>query len=168
MQNDTSKPESNTASGRSAVTGRHRRNSSNFNLNHQKSQNQPQHPPVFSEPLKESKYLEYLMREKYHLYEDQEQQKVRRDAIKRLETVANEWALALAIKKGANEEEERSKSQVEAIVFGSYMLNVHCPGTDVDVILVFKQKYVSQKEFLHGFVKHVQGLDDFSDLLSIS
>ncbi len=74
----------------------------------------------------------------------------------------------MAIKKGANEEEERSKSQVEAIVFGSYMLNVHCPGTDVDVILVFKQKYVSQKEFLHGFVKHVQGLDDFSDLLSIS
>ncbi len=48
------------------------------------------------------------------------------------------------------------------------MLNVHCPGTDVDVILVFKQKYVSQKEFLQGFVKHVQGLDDFSDLLSIS
>ena len=57
---------------------------------------------------------------------------------------------------------------MEAIVFGSYMLNVHCPGTDVDVILVFRQKYVSQKEFLHGFVKYVQGLDDFSDLLSIS
>jgi len=53
-------------------------------------------------------------------------------------------------------------------VFGSYMLNVHCPGTDVDVILAFRQKYVSQKEFLHGFVKYVQGLDDFSDLLSIS
>lgn len=48
------------------------------------------------------------------------------------------------------------------------MLNVHCPGTDVDVILVFRQKYVTQKEFLQGFVKHLQSLDDFSNLLSIS
>lgn len=48
------------------------------------------------------------------------------------------------------------------------MLGVHCPGTDVDVILVFRSKYISQKDFLQGFVKHVQSLDDFHDLLSIS
>ena len=72
------------------------------------------------------------------------------------------------MKKGANLDEERARSQVELIVFGSYMLNVHSPGTDVDVILVFRQKYVTQKEFLLGFVKHLQSLDDFSNLLSIS
>lgn len=102
------------------------------------------------------------------MYENYQQQQVRRDAIKRLEQVANDWALDLAIKKGANEEEEKTRSQIEVLVFGSYMLNVHCPDTDVDVILVFRQKYVTQKEFLLGFVKHVQSLPDFSDLLSIS
>jgi len=68
---------------------------------------------------------------------------VRRDAIKRLEQVAHDWALDMALKRGASEEEERAKSQVELVVFGSYMLNVHSPGTDVDVILVFRQKYVT-------------------------
>lgn len=42
--------------------------------------------------MKESRYLEFLMREKYGLYEDQQQSQVRKDAIKRLELVANEWA----------------------------------------------------------------------------
>ena len=68
---------------------------------------------------------------------------MRTNAIKRLEQVAQDWALETAIKKGANLEEERARSQVELIVFGSYMLNVHSPGTDVDVILVFRQKYVT-------------------------
>ena len=80
---------------------------------------------------------------------------MRRDAIKRLSTVASEWALEQAVKKGASSDEEKNRIQVEAVVFGSYMLNVHCPGTDVDVIMVFRQKYVSQKEFLVGFVKHM-------------
>lgn len=68
---------------------------------------------------------------------------MRTNAIKRLEQVAQDWAFETAIKKGANAEEERARSQVELIVFGSYMLNVHSPGTDVDVILVFRQKYVT-------------------------
>lgn len=51
--------------------------------------------------------------------------------------------MEIALKKGANPDEERARSQVELIVFGSYMLNVHSPGTDVDVILVFRQKYVT-------------------------
>ena len=68
--------------------------------------------------------------------------------MKRLEQVAYEWALDVALKKGAIEEEERARSQVESVVFGSYMLGVHSPGTDVDVILVFRAKYISQKDFL--------------------
>lgn len=48
------------------------------------------------------------------------------------------------------------------------MLNVHNPDTDVDVILVFRAKFVSQKEFQQSFVKHVQSLPDFQNLLSIS
>ena len=53
--------------------------------------------------------------------------------------MANEWALNNAITKcGASEEEEKNRSQAEAVVFGSYMLNVHNPGTDIDVILVFR------------------------------
>ena len=80
---------------------------------------------------------------------------MRKDAIKRLEQVANEWALETAIKKGANEEEEKARSQAEAIVFGSYMLNVHSPRTDIDAILVFRSKFVSQSDFLKGFVSYV-------------
>ena len=68
---------------------------------------------------------------------------MRSEAIKRLEQVAQDWAMETALKKGANPDEERARSQVELIVFGSYMLNVHSPGTDVDVILVFRQKYVT-------------------------
>ena len=80
---------------------------------------------------------------------------MRKDALKRMKQVAHEWALDQAIKKGANEEEEKARSQAEAVVFGSYMLNVHNPGTDIDVILVFRQKYVSEKEFQLSFVKYV-------------
>jgi len=72
------------------------------------------------------------------LYETKEQSQVRKDAIRRLEQVANDWALDLALKKGAVEEEEKVRPQVEAVVFGSYMLNVHSPETDVDIILVFR------------------------------
>jgi len=72
------------------------------------------------------------------LYETKEQSQVRKDAIRRLEQVANDWALDLALKKGAVEEEEKARPQVEAVVFGSYMLNVHSPETDVDIILVFR------------------------------
>ena len=68
---------------------------------------------------------------------------MRSNAIKRLEQVAQDWAMDTALKKGASADEERVRSQVELIVFGSYMLNVHSPGTDVDVILVFRQKYVT-------------------------
>ena len=73
-----------------------------------------------------------------------------------------------AVKKGASEEEEKARTQVETVVFGSYMLGVHSPGTDIDVILVFRSKFVSQKEFLVSFVKHVQSLEDFYGLQSIS
>lgn len=113
--------------------------------------------------------MEFLLREKYRLYENLTECATRKDAVKRLEKVANEWALDLAIKKGGNEEEEKARSQVETIVFGSCYLGVHSPGTDVDLILVFRQKYVSQKEFLQGFVKHVQNeVEGFSEVLSIS
>ena len=80
---------------------------------------------------------------------------VRNNAIKRLEKVANQWALEQAVANGANLEEEEARSQVETVIFGSYLLKVHSPGTDVDVILVFRQKYVSQREFLTGFVNHI-------------
>ena len=43
--------------------------------------------------------------------------------------------------------EEAGRSQVETVVFGSYMLGVHSPGTDIDVIIVFKQKYVNRNTF---------------------
>lgn len=59
------------------------------------------------------------------------------------------------MKKGAIEEEEKTRIQAEAVVFGSYMLNVHNPGTDIDVILVFRQKYINEKEFQMSFVKYV-------------
>ena len=55
-----------------------------------------------------------------------------------MKQVANDWALEQAISKGAQEEEEKARPQAEAVVFGSYMLNVHNPGTDIDVILVFR------------------------------
>ena len=69
-----------------------------------------QHPAIFDDPVKESKYLEFLLREKYHLYENAAQNQERKDALKRLEHVANEWALEQAVKKGASEEEERNRS----------------------------------------------------------
>lgn len=81
---------------------------------------------------------------------------MRNSAIKRLEKVASEWALEQAIAKGANQDEERARIQVETVIFGSYMLKVHSPGTDVDVILVFRSKYVSQKEFQTSFVRYLQ------------
>ena len=142
-----------------SASGRQRGNSNNF---------KPSHPPVFDEPVKESKYLEFLFREKYRLYEDQSQGQVRKDALQRLKQVANDWALEQAVAKGAQEEEEKARKQAEAVVFGSYMLNVHNPGTDIDVILVFRQKYISEKEFQGSFVKYVQSQPDFHDLLSIS
>ena len=54
--------------------------------------------------------MEFLLREKYHLYENAAQNQERKDALKRLEHVANEWALEQAVKKGASEEEERNRS----------------------------------------------------------
>ena len=70
----------------------------------------------------------------------------------------------MAVKKGASFEEEQGRCQVRLVEFGSYMLNVHFPGTDIDVICVFRQKFVSRQEFFDGFVKHVKQRPNFCNL----
>ena len=62
--------------------------------------------PVFKESMKESKYLEFLLREKYNLYEDQERLTERKNAIKFLEEIAREWAITISKKKGLTESDE--------------------------------------------------------------
>ena len=66
----------------------------------------PSANPVFKEPVKESKYVEFLLREKYKLYEDQETNSDRKNAIKFLEEFAREWAITVARNKGMTEAEE--------------------------------------------------------------
>lgn len=67
-------------------------------------------PQVFEEPVTESKYLEFLFREKYRLYEDAEQNQERLDAINELQQTANQWAIEMAVKKGASKDEESARS----------------------------------------------------------
>ena len=57
--------------------------------------------------MKESKYIEFLLREKYKLYEDQKKQSERENAIKFLEETALRWAIELSKLKGQTEEEEK-------------------------------------------------------------
>ena len=50
--------------------------------------------------------MEFLLREKYKLYEDQETNGDRKNAIKFLEEFAREWAITVARNKGMTEAEE--------------------------------------------------------------
>ena len=59
-----------------------------------------QQKPIFKEPVKEAKYIEFLLHEKYNLYEDQKKQSDRESALKTLEEVALRWALELSKQKG--------------------------------------------------------------------
>ena len=47
------------------------------------------------------------------------------------------------------------------------MLKVQSPGTDLDVILVFRRKYIDQDKFTRGFVEYIKTMPDFYDLLYI-
>ena len=103
--------------------------------------------PIFKEPVKESKYVEFLLREKYKLYEAQERLAERRNAINLLEKTAREWAVSLAKSKGMNEAEDAAREHAKVTEFGSFFLDVHFPHTDIDAICVFRKQYVERKEF---------------------
>ena len=47
--------------------------------------------------------------------------------------------------KWTNDEEELKKCLVKIVEFGSYLLGVHFPQTDIDAICVFKAKYVTHQ-----------------------
>lgn len=97
---------------------------------------------MFVNPVKESAYLSFLLRERYKLSETQEQSERRSLALKKLIAEAHEWAYGQAKQKGASDD-ELENDLVKMKLFGSYMLGVHFPDTDIDVILIFKSKYVS-------------------------
>lgn len=97
---------------------------------------------MFTDPVKESAYLDFLLRGKYKLYETEEQRTNRQNALRKLMAVQNDWACSVAKRKGASDEELK-KSIVMFKVFGSFMLGVHFPDTDIDVICIFKQKYIT-------------------------
>ena len=52
---------------------------------------------------------------------------------------------AIKILNGQNDEEELKKCLVKIVEFGSYLLGVHFPQTDIDAICVFKAKYVTHQ-----------------------
>ena len=124
----------------------------------------PSPQPIFKEPVKESKYVEFLLREKYRLYEDQERLAERRNAINFLEKTAREWAVSLAKSKGMTETEEMAREHAKVTEFGSFFLDVHFPHTDIDAICVFRKQCVERKEFHDQFVKLLEKMPEFSNV----
>ena len=47
------------------------------------------------------------------------------------------------------------------------MLGVHFPDTDIDVICIFKQKYITQNDFFTDFAKKISKYPEFSDICEI-
>lgn len=86
--------------------------------------------------------------------ETEAQKQNRQNALRKLMAVQHEWACAVAKRKGASDEELK-KSIVKFKVFGSFMLGVHFPDTDIDVICIFKQKFITQHDFFSDFVKTI-------------
>lgn len=110
--------------------------------------------------------MSFLLREKYKLSETQEQSEKRIGALKKLIAVSSEWATSVAKRKGASDEELK-QPLLKIKVFGSYMLDVHFPDTDIDVILVFRSKFVTQSDFFTDFVKKIQLLDIFTNICEV-
>lgn len=117
--------------------------------------------------MRESSYLSYLLKEKYKLTESQEQSEKRLTALRKLVAVANDWAGCVARRKGATEEELKNLTIVKIKVFGSFMLGVHFPDTDIDVICIFKAKYISQVDFFTDFVKTLNQEECVSDICEV-
>ena len=55
-----------------------------------------QQKPIFKEPVREAKYIEFLLHEKYNLYEDEKKSSDRESALRTLEEIALRWALELS------------------------------------------------------------------------
>ena len=146
--------------GNQPIKGRSRKNSEHTI--------RPSANPVFKEPVKESKYVEFLLREKYKLYEDQETNSDRKNAIKFLEEFAREWAISVARNKGMTESEEQGKEHVKVTEFGSFFLDVHFPQTDIDAICVFRKEYIERKDFHDQFVKLCEKSPEFSNVFLIN
>ena len=51
-------------------------------------------------------------------------------------------------------------------VFGSYMLGVHFPDTGIDLILIFRSKYITQVDFFTDFVKSIS-TEPFNNICEI-
>ena len=60
---------------------------------------------MFTNPVKDSSYLHFLLKHKYKLYESAERSNMRQTALRKLIAVANEWASTIAKKKGATDDE---------------------------------------------------------------
>ena len=96
--------------------------------------------------------------------ETQEQYQHRLAAIDLLQKVASEWAISIALSKGATEADIKGLCHIKISVFGSFFLDVHFPETDIDAICVFRQQYVSRSDFFDSFVKKLETSEGFSNI----
>ena len=91
----------------------------------------------------------------------------RKNAIKFLEDIAREWAIAISKKKGLTEVDEQAKEHVKVTEFGSFFLDVHFPQTDIDAIVVFRKEFIERKEFHEDFVKLLEKTPEFKNVFVI-
>lgn len=100
--------------------------------------------------MDESRYLKFLMKEKYKLFENEDQIKQRSSVLKTIEVMVNQWQINIAVKTKKMLPEEAQSKPARVVSFGSYKIGAHFPETDLDLICVLPT-YISQDEFFGSF-----------------
>ena len=106
------------------------------------------------------------MREQYKIFETDEQNKKRLEALKLLNEQADSWHLDLS-KNVKNIPAKEAESRHSTILsFGSFKMGVHFPQTDMDLICVFPH-YIQQEDFFSGFKNVLTGLKETEEILDV-
>jgi poly(A) polymerase len=105
---------------------------------------------IFEDPQEESRYLKFLMKEKYKIFEDNDQNEKRLQVLNSICALINEWQVDFSLRIKKMQPSDFRQATVHS--FGSFKMGVHFPQTDMDLICVFPA-YITKDDFFSDFMR---------------
>lgn len=117
------------------------------------------------EDEEETKYIEKILREDFHLFENREDSIKREEVLNKLNNMVKSVICSLAKKKGFSDEAAKEMGG-KIFTFGSYRLGVVGPGDDIDVLCVGPE-HAERSEFFDEMIIFLKKEKEISLLFPI-
>jgi len=111
----------------------------------------------------ESKEIENILRNDYHLYESREESRQREEVLAKLNKLIKTFIYKVALKKNIPEDMAKTIGG-KIFTFGSYRLGVHGPGADIDVLCVAPRHVDRSEDFFGELLNILKNEKDITEI----